>query len=207
MELNANLSSTKSAILRSGFVRAFGVIGVVLAASFAGGAAEATERAFISGISASPPPSGAQQLCRQYSWACASKRSATLPNHQEMKLVQQVNRKVNASTRTVTDQTQYRTKERWALPTSIGGDCEDFALLKKRDLVKAGLDPSRLLIATVLDTRRNSHAVLVYRSKQGDMVLDNLTNKIKPWAATKYLFLRMQDPNQPRGWVGVYGKS
>jgi len=80
-------------------------------------------------------------------------------------------------------------------------------LLKKRDLIKAGIDPRKLLLATVLDTRKNAHAVLVYRSSQGDLVLDNLTNRIKPWSDTRYLFLRMQDPKQPRKWVGVYGRS
>ncbi len=167
----------------------------------------ATGTAFIQSAVASPPPSGAQQLCRQYSWACAQKASSSLSSSQELKIVKQINSRVNRSTREVTDQSQYKTREFWALPTSLGGDCEDFALLKKRDLIKAGIDPRRLLLATVLDTRRNAHAVLVYRSSQGDLVLDNLTNRIKPWAATRYLFLRMQDPNQPRNWVGVYGRS
>lgn len=172
-----------------------------------GAEASAKDAAFIQTVAASPPPSGAQQLCRQYSWACAQKGASSLSSTQELQLVKQINRRVNASTREVTDQSQYKTRELWALPTSLGGDCEDFALLKKRDLIRAGIDPRKLLIATVLDTRRNSHAVLVYRSNQGDLVLDNLTNRIKPWSATRYLFLRMQDPRQPRNWVGVYGKS
>ncbi len=169
--------------------------------------ASARDAAFIQSVVASPPPTGAQQLCRQYTWACAHKGAASLSSAQELKLVKQINRRVNASTREVTDQRQYKTREMWALPTSLGGDCEDFALLKKRDLINAGIDPRKLLIATVLDTRRNSHAVLVYRSSQGDLVLDNLTNRIKPWSETRYLFLRMQDPKQPRKWVGVYGRS
>ncbi len=172
-----------------------------------GSGAWATGSAFIQTAVSSPPPSGARQLCYQYVWACAKKGSARLSSTNELQLVKQINRRVNASTREVTDQTQYKTREHWALPTSMGGDCEDFALLKKRDLIKAGIDPSKLLLATVLDTRRNAHAVLVYRSSQGDLVLDNLTNRIKPWTATRYLFLRMQDPNQPRNWVGVYGRS
>ncbi len=169
--------------------------------------ASAKDTAFIQSIAASPPPSGARQLCRQYSWACAHKAVATLSSAQEMQLVKKINRRVNASTREVTDQSQYKTREFWALPTSRGGDCEDFALLKKRDLIKAGIDPRKLLIATVLDTRRNSHAVLIYRSGHGDLVLDNLTSRIIPWKDTRYIFLRMQDPKQPRKWVGVYVKS
>ncbi len=187
--------------------RAVGMLALVGSSLFLASEAAATEGAFITAVAASPPPSGANQLCRQYSWACATKRSVAMSSQQEMQIIKQINRQVNASTREVTDQYQYKTRERWALPTSMGGDCEDFALLKKRDLIKAGIDPNKLLIATVLDTRRNAHAVLVYRSAQGDLVLDNLTNRIKPWSATRYLFLRMQDPKQPRRWVGVYGRS
>lgn len=186
---------------------ALGVLGVIGGAVLTTGQASASETAFISGFSASPPPSGARTLCRQYAWACANKKSVSLPSHQELRLVKQINSQVNATTREVTDQVQYKTRERWALPTSRGGDCEDFALLKKRDLIKAGIDPNKLLLATVLDTRRGPHAVLVYRSNQGDLVLDNLTNRIKPWSATRYLFLRMQDPKQPQRWVGIYGRS
>lgn len=184
-----------------------GMTALVSGSLLFGTMAAARDAAFIPSVAASPPPSGAQQLCGQYTWACATKAAVSMPGHQEMKLVKQINRRVNASTREVTDQSQYKTREFWALPTSLGGDCEDFALLKKRDLIEAGIDPRKLLIATVLDTRRNSHAVLVYRSSQGDLVLDNLTNRVKPWSETRYLFLRMQDPNQPHRWVGVYGRS
>ncbi|WP_170413403.1 transglutaminase-like cysteine peptidase [Ruegeria atlantica] len=187
--------------------RAVGIAALVCGASLVAPQVDASEGNFIRTLAASPPPSGAQQLCRQYAWACASKASASMSSQQEMRIIQRINRQVNATTRAVTDQSQYSTTERWALPTSRGGDCEDFALLKKRDLIRAGVDPNKLLIATVLDTRRNAHAVLVYRSAQGDLVLDNLTNQIKPWSATRYLFLRMQDPSQPRNWVGVYGRS
>ncbi|WP_170570403.1 transglutaminase-like cysteine peptidase [Ruegeria atlantica] len=200
--------------IRAGFGRLASTMGrmVVVSALALGSlsvvsAANASEGRYIKSVAASPPPSGARQLCRQYSWACSTKASVAMSNQQEMRIIQRVNRQVNATTRSVTDRSQYRTAERWALPTSRGGDCEDFALLKKRDLIRAGVDPSKLLIATVLDTKRNSHAVLVYRSAAGDLVLDNLTNQIKPWSATRYLFLRMQNPSKPSSWVGVYRRS
>ncbi len=191
----------------AGSGRFLGVVAITFGTFLGATVAQASEGAFITSVSASPPPTGARQLCRQYDWACTTKRSGSLTSQQEMQIVQRINRHVNATIREVTDQSQYRTRERWALPTSRGGDCEDFALLKKRDLINAGIDPRKLLIATVLDKHRNAHAVLVYRSAQGDLVLDNLTNRIKPWSATQYLFLRMQDPKQPRRWVGVYGSS
>ncbi|WP_254435844.1 transglutaminase-like cysteine peptidase [Ruegeria arenilitoris] len=194
-------------LLASSMGRLFAVAVLASSALAAGTAAGASEGSFIKIVAASPPPSGARQLCRQYSWACSGKAAASMSSRQEMQIIERVNRQVNATTRSVTDLSQYRTAERWALPTSRGGDCEDFALLKKRDLIRAGVDPSKLLIATVLDTQRNAHAVLVYRSAAGDLVLDNLTNQIKPWSATHYLFLRMQNPRKPSGWVGVYSRS
>lgn len=168
---------------------------------------DANEGRFILSVAVVPPPSGARQLCRRYSWACSSKVSVTILSQQEMRIIKRINSQVNATTRSITDQSQYQTEERWALPTSRGGDCEDLALLKKRDLIRAGINPRRLLIATVLDTQRNSHAVLIYRSADGDLVLDNLTNQIRLWSATRYLFLRMQNPQNPSSWVGIYVRS
>ncbi|WP_235216203.1 transglutaminase-like cysteine peptidase [Ruegeria halocynthiae] len=204
--LSAELRAAFSRLVNS-TGRMVAVSGIALGPLLLGSGAEATEGAFIPSVAGSPPPAGAQQLCREYNWACSGKSSSSMSSQQEMRLIKRVNQKVNSTTRSVTDQSQYRTSERWALPTSRGGDCEDFALLKKRDLIRAGVNPSKLLIATVLDTQRNSHAVLVYRSAAGDLVLDNLTNRIKPWTATRYLFLRMQNPQKPSSWVGVYGKS
>ncbi|WP_170348760.1 MULTISPECIES: transglutaminase-like cysteine peptidase [Ruegeria] len=207
MKLLSNELRDVSARLISSIGRLVAVSALALGTLGVGTDAQATEGRFIQIAAVSPPPSGARQLCRQYRWACSTKATVSMSSQKEMQIIQHVNRQVNATTRAVTDRSQYRTAERWALPTSRGGDCEDFALLKKRDLIRAGVDPSKLLIATVLDAKRNSHAVLVYRSAAGDLVLDNLTNQIKPWAATQYLFLRMQNPRKPSGWVGVYGRS
>ena len=148
-------------------------------------------------------PSGAKTLCKDYSWACASARSSGLSVAQENQIVKTINTRVNRRIRAVSDQSQYGTKEYWTLPTQGSGDCEDFALQKKFELVQNGLDPTKLLIATVLDTNRNGHAVLVYRSSEGDLVLDNVTNRIKTWKETRYLFLRIQDPIHPDRWVQV----
>ena len=42
------------------------------------------------------------------------------------------------------------------------------------------------------------------RSDRGDLVLDNLTDKIRAWRETRYVFLQMQDPDRPTGWVNVF---
>ena len=103
----------------------------------------------------------------------------------------------------MSDLQQYGIAERWTLPTKGKGDCEDYALYKKYELTRAGFPAEQLLIATLLDLNRASHAVLVVRTGANDLVLDNLTNKIVPWHKTGYTFLRMQDPRKPKRWVSV----
>ncbi|SIN96266.1 transglutaminase-like cysteine peptidase [Vannielia litorea] len=159
---------------------------------------------YMVGARSAPAPSGARSLCSQYAWACAAQSGPGRPS--ELALVRRVNLAINASTRTISDKSQYAREEHWALPTRKGGDCEDFALIKKRELIRSGVAPSRLLIATALDNQRRSHAVLIYRSAGGDVVLDNQTNKMLGWRETGYIFLRMQDPDNPARWVSGFGR-
>ena len=92
----------------------------------------------------------------------------------------------------------------WSQPDEHpGSQHEDYALYKKYELTRAGFPAEQLLIATLLDLNRASHAVLVVRTGANDLVLDNLTNKIVPWHKTGYTFLRMQDPRKPKRWVSV----
>lgn len=150
-------------------------------------------------------PAGFVGVCERYFWACdkgavTSKASAG----RTFALAQRVNRAVNRQVREIADERQYNRQEYWALPTAYGGDCEDFALLKKRELIRHGIAAEDLLIATVLDRQRRAHAVLVLRTTQGDFVLDNLTNRILHWSDTGYSFLRMQDPRAPERWIAVF---
>ncbi|SPH18029.1 hypothetical protein DEA8626_01559 [Defluviimonas aquaemixtae] len=160
--------------------------------------------------SAIAAPSGAATLCHRYGWACSGSGAAIAPSDL-LHHARRVNTAVNARTRELSDRSQYGIEEMWALPTRRGGDCEDFALEKKRRLIAAGLPARSLLIATVLDQRRNSHAVLVLRTEQGDFVLDNLRSGILDWRRTGYSFLKMQNPERPARWDailagGVFGR-
>jgi len=147
------------------------------------------------------PPSGATHLCQSLPWACTSGVGTVSAG--DLAQIGRVNRQINGQVRNISDLRQFNQHEYWALPTHRGGDCEDIALLKKQTLLQMGFPPQALLIATVLDRQRFGHAVLVVRTDQGDMVLDNQTNRILPWAKTGYVFLRMQDPSAPQHWVSL----
>lgn len=148
-------------------------------------------------------PPGFNGLCARYGWVCEATAKTTLAHADKIELATRVNRAVNKQVRQIEDRTQYGVDEHWALPTRRGGDCEDLVLLKKKLLMERGVPSQSLLIATVLDKKLNSHAVLVLRTQKGDLVLDNLTNLIKPWKETGYTFLKLQDPNALSRWQAV----
>ena len=186
----------------AGHLRAF------LALAFALGLfpAEATADApkpYIDAQQEVAPPLGFEGVCQRYIWACARAGGAGPAGRDALVIAEQVNLNINRQTREIADDVQYRTEEYWALPTEVGGDCEDFALAKKRALIQRGIAPERLLIATVLDRSRKPHAVLIFRTDGGDLVLDNLTDRILGWHQTGYTYLRMQNPLAPHRWTAV----
>lgn len=149
-------------------------------------------------------PQGAGNICDLYAFACATGTQGLAMDKAGLELVADINRKANRAIRPVADIQQYRVEERWTLPSKRGGDCEDYALFKKQELIRAGFAPQQLLIATVLDRKGGSHAVLVVRTGKQDLVLDNMTGAIKPWQKTGYTFLRLQNPENPAQWVSVF---
>jgi predicted transglutaminase-like cysteine proteinase len=167
-------------------------------------AADATaKRPHLTPVKETAAPEGFAGVCARYTWACARAGGSKHGSRELMRMADEVNQAINRSTREVSDEAQYARSEYWALPTARGGDCEDFALAKKQALIGRGVAPQNLLIATVLDRKRNPHAVLVMRTESGDFVLDNLTDRILDWRATGYTFLRMQNPSSPGHWSAI----
>jgi predicted transglutaminase-like cysteine proteinase len=148
-------------------------------------------------------PVGFAGVCERYDWACAG-GTAGSGSDGLLTVARRVNAIVNGSVAEAEDDAQYGTDELWALPTARGGDCEDFALMKKHELILRGVPAGRLLIATVLDHDRQPHAVLVVRAEEGDYVLDNLTDRVVRWDRTGYSFIRIQDPRAPSRWAAVF---
>ena len=176
---------------------------VVMSTAMAVYAADTIEGGFLRVVKPIAAPEGFSEVCRQYGWACAVSDNTSVAEVDVLALAESVNARINTSTPQISDLSQYGTQERWALPTGRGGDCEDIALLKKRELIAQGVAANRLLMATALDQNREPHAVLVLRTRGGDLVLDNVRNQIRPWRDTGYSFLRMQDPDAPQNWNAV----
>jgi predicted transglutaminase-like cysteine proteinase len=120
--------------------------------------------------------------------------------------IQQVNSYVNNTIRPATDMEVYGVAEKWTYPVDAG-DCEDFALLKKRYLAGLGISPDELLMTVLLDEKGEGHAVLTVTTDQGDIVLDNRRNEILRWDQTGYKFLKRQSQQDPKKWVSLQKNS
>ncbi|MBJ6125962.1 transglutaminase-like cysteine peptidase [Microvirga splendida] len=123
---------------------------------------------------------------------------------ERMAQLQQINSHVNNTIREVSDLEQYGREDVWALPTSGKGDCEDFALLKRKMLIERGWPSSALSIAVGATAQGEAHAVLLVSTAQGRYVLDNLTSSILSPEGTGHVFYARQSG---RAWISASGEK
>lgn len=123
-----------------------------------------------------------------------------------MEMVIALNDRVNHAIKPATDQEIYHIADYWTAPgiePGARGDCEDFALEKRRLLIESGIPAEALSIAIVRTPAGEVHAVLVLSAKQGDYVLDNLHGEVKAWQLTGYSWISRQAPGNDLGWVSL----
>lgn len=91
-------------------------------------------------------------------------------------------------------------QDEWKL-NPASGDCDDYAVTKRQRLLRAGWPSGALRIATARTPSGIGHAVLVVSTTQGDLVLDNRTNVVKPWKAVDLKWIKIQSHENPRVWL------
>ncbi len=114
-----------------------------------------------------------------------------------------VNRYVNGIVKPMTDLEHWNTIEKWSYPDDGYGDCEDYALLKRRLLIRAGWPREALLLTVVRDRRDEGHAVLTVKTDHGEFILDNQVEEVLPWHETGYRFIKRQSQRDPNVWVNL----
>jgi len=120
---------------------------------------------------------------------------------QAISMLREVNSSVNASITPMQKSTNPMVA-RWTLSPSAG-DCNDYAVTKRHQLIEMGWPKSALRLAVVLTNGGQGHLVLVARLADGDFVLDNLSGSVRPWNAAEYEWISMQSGNNPRFWVAI----
>ena len=154
------------------------------------------------------PPPGFVSFCMRFKDQCASAASEPdiLPlNSPTWSELTAINARVNDAIWPEDDKLKYGRAEFWTIPTDGYGDCEDYALTKRKLLAEAGLPRRALRIAIVITRRNNRHAVLTIATDKGDFVLDNQTDNILPWKDTGYTWISRQDARDDWGWVALGG--
>jgi len=193
--------------------------GVIVCAALAAsvGAASAGDRFTFASIPHEPivfeavgaptkAPIGWVEFCVEYKPECDTKPSAprdvVLTPKAWADLVK-VNNWVNETIKPLTDMDHWGVVERWNYPDDGYGDCEDYVLLKRRTLIKAGWPREALLVTVVRDKKGDGHAVLTVKTNRGEFVLDNQEEQILPWHRTGYRFVKRQSQSDPNVWVNL----
>ena len=113
-----------------------------------------------------------------------------------------VNRRVNRQIVGQNDSAGEMGGDVWSLsPTA--GDCEDYAITKRHELIRRGWSANALRLAVAKTSWGEGHLVLVVRTSEGDLVLDNLTNRIRNWRQTGLRWELIQAAGNPRIWNRV----
>lgn len=111
--------------------------------------------------------------------------------------LQRINAEINTAIAYVSETAG---EDEWKL-NPASGDCDDYAVTKRQRLLRAGWPSGALRIATARTPNGIGHAVLVISTTQGDLVLDNRTNVVKPWKAVDLKWIKIQSHENPRVWL------
>lgn len=118
--------------------------------------------------------------------------------------IEATNARVNASIKPVTDEEHWGQPDVWDLAKDGKGDVEEYALVKRRNLVGKGLPRRAMRVTVVIDEKGEGHAVLSLLTDRGDLILDSKTNEVVPWYRTGYVFIKREGQDKP-GWVSLGG--
>lgn len=158
-------------------------------------------------VSAAPTLAPFQHIrfCLRYPEDCKSNSTSSeriVLNIETMDLLKRVNQGVNLSIVAKTKSYGANLDDIWTLSPDTG-DCNDYAVTKRHELLENGLPSSALRLAVVMTPSGIGHLVLVVATTQGDIVLDNLAKNIVPWQVTSYRWLRIQSDTDPRFWNAI----
>jgi predicted transglutaminase-like cysteine proteinase len=168
------------------------------------GAANATEPFMHTG-GRTTQPVGHYEFCRREPGECRQATPKQPPIQLTRKLwaaMVDVNNRVNTMVAPETDLAIWGKEEVWSYPDRIG-DCEDYVLEKRRELMRLGVPAGNLLITVVRQPNGDGHAVLTVHTGNGDYVLDNLEPRILAWQDTDYMFLKRQSLRNSGAWVAI----
>ncbi|OBZ96665.1 hypothetical protein ADU59_02635 [Pararhizobium polonicum] len=124
-----------------------------------------------------------QLFCLQYGNECrTSSRNVIAYTNKLRTVLASVNRTVN---RVMPD---IRASREFLSLNPLSGASDDYAMMKRGQLIRAGLPAGALRVASVTTPEGRSHSVLVVTTSTGELVLDNRQASVMKRNATGYSF-------------------
>ncbi|MBR0777390.1 transglutaminase-like cysteine peptidase [Bradyrhizobium diazoefficiens] len=146
------------------------------------------------------------KFCMNYPTECEARtgEGLNLSRDEALAVLDEVNARVNHSIEPTLKSNQPLVA-RWTIGPAAG-DCNDYAVTKRHELLAKGWPSSALRLALVF-APTGGHLVLVARVDDGDYVLDNLSGTVRPWNETSYSWVSIESTANPKFWVAVDGKG
>jgi predicted transglutaminase-like cysteine proteinase len=185
---------------------ALGIMGAVYFAIGAESLAGPDVATFASVGGETSVPYGWVDFCQRYRGECQD--DERIPQDIDLtraalRKIERVNAVVNKSVAPVSDQDHWGIVDQWDYASDGKGDCEEYALLKRRLLIEEGFPREALLVTVVKEKNGDGHAILTIKTNRGEYVLDNLTDSLRPWASAPYRFVKRQSQQNQNVWVAI----
>lgn len=153
------------------------------------------------------PPSGLVRFCAANAAACAQTTPATSTAPVTLtagvwRELEEVNWRVNRKIRPQSDLQTFGRIDHWTDRTTVG-DCDDYVLMKRADLIARGWPPSALRILLADTETGERHVVLLARTDRADFILDNRFDRVTTWDRLRYRWIALQSSHDMLAWHRV----
>jgi predicted transglutaminase-like cysteine proteinase len=145
------------------------------------------------------------RFCLRYPSDCKSDATESERielNVDTLELLKGVNHSVNTTIIPISKVYGSNLGEGWTISPETG-DCNDYAVTKRHELLESGLPSKALRLSVVKTISGIGHLVLVITTTKGDIVMDNLTEAIRPWQSTDYQWIKIQSAVDYKFWYEV----
>jgi predicted transglutaminase-like cysteine proteinase len=92
--------------------------------------------------------------------------------------------------------------EEWLIAPRAG-DCNDYAVTERHELLARRWPSHALLPSEIVTASGEHHLVVIARTMDVNLVLDNLNANVRPISMTRYQWVRVESPSNPRYWSTV----
>lgn len=140
-------------------------------------------------------------FCLKYPGECVSRGQGAMidATPRTLAMLNAVNKDVN---RSILPRNDPSGEDNWDVDPKYG-DCEDYAITKRKRLIDHGLPSAATRLAVALTHEGIGHVVVVERTTAGDLILDNRTDAIEPWQNVDLRWLKIQSASNPQMWKDI----